>query len=65
VCEAIVTECKYLSDATHLNKKGIPSIILGPGGLSYGVHGDNEYIPIEDVIKATKIYVSFIVDWYK
>ena len=64
-CEPIVTGCKFLSDAGHLNKGGIPSIILGPGGISYGVHGDNEYIPIEDVIKATKIYASFIIDWCK
>lgn len=63
--DAVISGFKAVCDATYLNKNGIPSIILGPGGLGYGVHGDDEYIPIEDVIKATKIYASFIVDWCK
>ena len=63
--EAIISGFKSPCDASYLHENGIPSIILGPGGSTYGVHGDNEYIPIEEVIKATKIYASFIVDWCK
>jgi len=61
--EAIVSGCKCLCDATYLNERGIPSVVLGPGRFAYGAHGNNEFIPVKDVIEAAKIYASFIIDW--
>lgn len=61
----IISGFRAVCDATYLNQYGIPSVICGPGSVSYGVHGDNEYVPVEDVIQAAKIYASFILDWCK
>ena len=38
-------------------------MVLGPGALNNNVHGDNEFIYIDDLIKATKIYAAMIMDW--
>lgn len=61
--DAIISGFRAVCDATYLNNHGIPSVVLGPGGLSYGVHGDDEYVPVNEVIEAVKIYASFIMDW--
>ena len=50
-------------DANAFYELGIPSIILGPGDLTMGTHAENEYVPIEQVIIATKIYASIAVKW--
>lgn len=60
---AILSGFKAVCDAYYLNKLGIPSVILGPGSISNSVHGDNEFIYVDDLIKATKIYAAFVMDW--
>ena len=44
---------------------GVPAgrVILGPGALNNNVHGDNEFIYIDDLISATKIYAAMAMDW--
>ncbi len=61
--EAVISGFKAVCDAYYLNKLDIPTVILGPGSVSNNVHGDNEYINVDDLIKATKIYAAFILDW--
>jgi acetylornithine deacetylase len=51
-------------DANTFHSFGIPSIIFGPGDLSMGTHAENEYIPVDQVINATKIYANFIIKWW-
>lgn len=51
-------------DANSFFELGIPSIIFGPGDLSMGTHAENEYVPIEHVINATKIYANLIIKWW-
>lgn len=63
--EPIVTAFKAVCDGTFLTEFGIPSVVLGPGGFSYGVHGDNEFVPVKELIDATKIYAQFIMNWCK
>ncbi len=61
--EPVISGFKAVCDAYYLNKKGIPTIVLGPGAISYSVHGDNEFINRDDLITATKVYAAFIIDW--
>ena len=50
-------------DGTYLINEGIPAIICGPGDIGDGVHGYDEFVRREEVLKAAKIYASFIYDW--
>ena len=61
--DAIQTGFKAVSDATFLGKKGIPSVVLGPGDLGMGTHGPNEYVPIEQVIECAKVYAVMAMNW--
>ncbi len=49
-------------DANIMSEKGAATVIFGPGDLSWGAHGTNEYVPIDQVITACKVYASLIVD---
>ncbi len=45
----------YWTDLYHLNQAGVPSVILGPGSI-LRAHSGNEYVEIEQLYLATKIY---------
>jgi acetylornithine deacetylase/succinyl-diaminopimelate desuccinylase family protein len=51
-----------VNDAAFLNREGIPTITLGPGDLA-NAHAYNEYVEIEDVIDAAKIYACTMAEW--
>jgi len=36
---------------------------MGPGDLTMGAHGANEFVPVEQVIKCAKTYASMILRW--
>jgi len=61
--KAVVSAFKAVCDVYYLNKHGVDSIIFGPGSLSYSVHGDDEFIPIDQMVDASKVYASAIIDW--
>lgn len=42
----------------------IPTLVLGPGNSSLA-HTPNEFVPVEEVIMATKIIALTILDWCK
>lgn len=50
-------------DSTWLYEKGIPTVVFGPGSTSFHVHGPNEYLPIDQLVTATKVYARTILDW--
>lgn len=50
-------------DANIMAAAGQPTMIFGPGDLSFGAHGTNEFIPVQQVIDACKVYAAFIIDW--
>ncbi len=50
-------------DANIMTGEGETTIIFGPGDLAFGAHGTNEYVPVEQVIDAAKVYAALIVDW--
>ena len=60
---AVISGFKAVSDATYLNKYGVPSVLFGPGSVSWSVHGNNEYITIDNLVDAAKVYASMIIDW--
>jgi len=60
---AVISGLKAVCDATYLNKHGVPSVMCGPGSISWGVHGNDEYVTIDSLIDAAKIYASMIIDW--
>lgn len=49
-------------DANIMNEKGATTAIFGPGDLSWGAHGTNEYVPLDQVIAACKVYAALIID---
>lgn len=61
--QAVLSGFKAVCDAFYLNKYGVPSVICGPGSISHAVHGDDEYITIDNLIAATKIYACMMMDW--
>lgn len=50
------------NDASFLSRAGIPTITLGPGNLK-AAHAPNEYVEIDDLVDAAKIYAMTIVTW--
>ena len=52
-----------VADLAWMNKKGVPGLIFGPGELSMGVHGIDEYVPEQHVIDCTKFYAEMILRW--
>jgi len=57
--QPIYSSFKSVCDATFLHQKGIPSVVFGPGGLNSSVHGPNEFVPIDELIKSAKTFALF------
>ena len=51
-----------VDDATFLNQAGVPTITIGPGHIG-NAHAVNEYVEIEELIDASKVYALSIVEW--
>lgn len=49
-------------DANIMNEAGITTVIFGPGDLAMNAHGANEYVPVQQVVDACKVYASLMVD---
>jgi formylaminopyrimidine deformylase len=61
--EAPVAYASFTSDANFLDEQGQPCIMFGPGDLSMGTHGSNEYIPVADLVAACQVYAYMMIDW--
>lgn len=51
------------TDLNYLVLKGIPGLILGPGDISDGVHGIDEFLSIQELVDCCKVYAATIVNW--
>jgi acetylornithine deacetylase/succinyl-diaminopimelate desuccinylase family protein len=49
-------------DAPFLNQAGIPTVIFGPGNLVQA-HSENEYVEVDQVIKAAKTIALTVMQW--
>ncbi len=55
---------KAVADNSYIQRDcGVDTISLGPGDISMGTHGPDEYIPLEQFVTAAKIYASTILEW--
>jgi acetylornithine deacetylase len=50
------------TDAALLNEAGIPAVCFGPGDISLA-HAAEEYIPLDEIDRATAVLASFAADW--
>lgn len=53
----------YGSDASKLSRKGVPSIIFGPGSIDRA-HAAVEYVECDQVIRAEEFYRRFLL-WFE
>jgi acetylornithine deacetylase/succinyl-diaminopimelate desuccinylase family protein len=60
---AILSGVKYVCDATVLTKRGIPTIIFGPGSVDMGAHGPDEHVPIQQVVDVAKTDAIAAINW--
>jgi acetylornithine deacetylase len=52
----------YGSDASKLASIGIPSIVFGPGDI-VNAHTTHEFVDIQELVNAAKIYRKLIMDF--
>jgi acetylornithine deacetylase len=50
------------TDAALLNDAGIPAVCFGPGDISLA-HAAEEYIPLDEIDRATDVLASFAAKW--
>ncbi len=51
-----------VDDATYFQAAGIPAVSYGPGSI-LTCHCFDERVPIEDVIRAAKVYAAAAIEW--
>ena len=61
--EPEIVSAPIVCDANFWFQDGQTVVVCGPGSISMGLHGANEYLPIEDLIKACRIYAQMIINW--
>ena len=55
---------KAVADNGYIQRDcGVDAISMGPGDVSMGAHGPDEYLPLEQFETAAKTYASMILDW--
>lgn len=58
--EPVFESCLSTSDANYLQDHGIATITMGPGANEYGVHGVDEYVPVDVYLEAIARYAYFL-----
>jgi acetylornithine deacetylase len=61
--DAVVETAPFVCDANFWFPLGQPSLIFGIGDPSWGTHGADEFLPVEDLIEATKIFAGVTMAW--
>jgi acetylornithine deacetylase len=50
-------------NASWFTRNSIPAVFYGPGDLTMGLHGLDEHIPVDQLIRSAKTYAAFMADW--
>ncbi len=58
-----VTISPFVCDANFWFPLGQECLIFGVGDPSWGIHGTNEFLPVADLIKATKLFAAITMEW--
>lgn len=58
-----VTISPFVCDANFWFPLGQDCLVFGVGDPSWGIHGANEHLPVEDLIKATKVFAATTMEW--
>ena len=61
--EPVIETSPFVCDANFWYPLGQPSLIFGVGDPSWGIHGTNEFLPVPDLIKATKLFAAVTMAW--
>jgi acetylornithine deacetylase len=61
--EPVIETSPFVCDANFWYPLGQPSLIFGVGDPSWGIHGTNEFLPVPDLIKATKLFATVTMAW--
>jgi formylaminopyrimidine deformylase len=57
--EPIYSSFRAVCDGTFLQHRGVTPVVFGPGGLNMSVHGPNEFVPVDELIRCAKTYALF------
>ena len=61
--DPVVETAPFVCDANFWSPLGQPSLIFGLGDPNWGIHGTNEFLPVDDLISATKIFAGVTMAW--
>lgn len=62
--QPIFSGAKFVADAVFLQRDcGVPTVYFGPGDASMGVHGPDEFVPLDQAIECAKVLAAMIIDW--
>jgi formylaminopyrimidine deformylase len=61
--EAPVGISPFVCDANFWYPLGQDCLVFGIGDPSWGCHGTNEFLPVADLITATKIFAATTMEW--
>jgi acetylornithine deacetylase len=61
--ETEVTISPFVCDANFWFPLGQQCLVFGVGDPSWGIHGTNEFLPVADLIKATKAFAATTMAW--
>jgi acetylornithine deacetylase len=61
--EPLVETSPFVCDANFWFPLGQPSLIFGVGDPSWGIHGTNEFLPVADLIEATRLFAAVTMAW--
>jgi acetylornithine deacetylase len=53
----------FVCDANFWFPLGQPSLVFGVGDPAWGIHGTDEYLPVADLIEATKLFAATTMLW--
>lgn len=60
-CEAVISGCPGATIAGKMIARGVPAVICGPGSIAQA-HTDDEYILVEELPKAARIYTALMAE---
>lgn len=59
---AAIEGASYWADAALFNAAGMPAVCYGPGDIALA-HGAVEWIPVDEIVRATGVLERFVADW--